>query len=198
MRIVLATSNQGKLKELKAILPSSFEVLTLHDISFTSDIEETATTLEGNALLKASVVWKYLLHHSEFNIDAVIADDSGLEVDVLNGAPGVYSARYAGTPKNDNANTKKLLAELKEKPNRKAQFRTVLAFINSAEQTYCEGIIEGKIALEEKGSGGFGYDPVFIPNGYAQTFAEMESALKNKISHRALALQELMKLVLKG
>lgn len=195
MRIVLATSNTGKLNELKAILPARFDVLTLNDILFTSEIEETAATLEGNALLKATAIWRYILGHPEFNIEAVIADDSGLEVEALNGAPGVYSARYAGVPKNDAANNEKLLLELQSHTNRNARFRTVLAFVNAAEQTYCEGIINGHITTEPKGTSGFGYDPLFIPEGYTNTFAEMTAELKNKISHRALALQELLKLL---
>ncbi len=195
MRVVLATSNRGKLNEFQKLLPNHFEVLTLPDIDYANDIEETGTTLEENALLKATTIWKYLLTHPHYKIELVIADDSGLEVDALHGAPGVYSARYAGIPKNDTANNLKLLEVLKNETNRKAQFRTVLAFVNAAEQTYCEGIIEGGIGSEIKGEKGFGYDPLFIPNNYTQTFAELDLEIKNKISHRALALKELLKLL---
>jgi XTP/dITP diphosphohydrolase len=195
MRIVLATSNRGKLNEFQKLLPTQFEVLTLEDIHYLNDIEETGTTLEENALLKATTIWKYLLAHSSYKIDLVIADDSGLEVSALHGAPGVYSARYAGIPKDDKANNLKLLTELTNERNRKAQFRTVLAFVNNAEQTYCEGIIEGTISSELKGEKGFGYDPLFIPNGYSQTFAELDLEIKNNISHRALAVNELLKLL---
>ncbi len=195
MRIVIATSNQGKLNEFQKLFPKHVELLTLKDINYLTDIDETGVTLEENALLKATTIWKYLLTHPHYKIELVIADDSGLEVSALNGAPGVYSARYAGVPKNDTANNLKLLEALKNESNRKAQFRTVLAFVNVAEQTYCEGIIEGTIGTVLKGDKGFGYDPLFIPNGYTQTFAELDLEIKNKISHRALALIELLKLV---
>ena len=196
MKIVFATNNAHKLSEIKDILGESFEVLSLSDIGCHDDIPETAGTLEGNALLKAQYI------HDHYHINC-FADDTGLEVEALNGAPGVFSARYAGGEGHDSeANMSKLLAELKEKSNRKARFRTVIALIECEEgttkpKTTCfEGIVEGHITKERHGSEGFGYDPIFMPDGYDKTFAELGMEIKNHISHRARAVEKLAQFLL--
>ena len=187
MKIVFATNNSHKLEEIRQIFGSDFEILSLNDIGCHEDIPETANTIEGNALQKAQYIYDHY-HMSCF------ADDTGLEVDALNGAPGVYSARYAGEGHDSEANMKKLLAELGENNNRKARFRTVIALIEEkGDIKTFEGIIEGHIAYEKSGHGGFGYDPIFIPIGYDQSFAELGAEIKNKISHRARAVQKLEK-----
>jgi XTP/dITP diphosphohydrolase len=174
-------------------MPANIQLFGLSDINFNEDIAETATTIEGNAKLKAEFIWNHLEKHpSEKSINAVFADDSGLEVDALNGAPGVYSARYAGETKNDEANNKKLLSELKNQTKRNAQFKTVIHFINSREQKQFEGIIRGTIAYETRGKNGFGYDPLFIPQGLRSTFAELNMETKNSMSHRAIAVKKLV------
>jgi XTP/dITP diphosphohydrolase len=185
MKLIFATHNANKLKEVKSLVPTSIELLNLDDINFTTEIEETETTIEGNALLKAKTIYE----KTGFNC---FADDSGLLVDYLNGAPGVYSARYAGEPKNDENNLQKLLHELKSTENRKAHFKTVMALIVNGKEYLFEGIINGEIINEKRGNHGFGYDPIFIPNGYTKTFAEMDSETKNAISHRGIALQKLL------
>jgi XTP/dITP diphosphohydrolase len=185
MKLIFATHNANKLKEVKSLVPTSIELLNLDDINFTAEIEETETTIEGNALLKAKTIYE----KTGFNC---FADDSGLLVDYLNGAPGVYSARYAGEPKNDENNLQKLLHELKSTENRKAHFKTVMALIVNGKEYLFEGIINGEIINEKRGNHGFGYDPIFIPNGYTKTFAEMDSETKNAISHRGIALQKLL------
>ncbi len=168
-------------------------MLGLKDIHFNDDIPETADTIEGNAKLKSEFIYNYLKkNNSEISIDAVFADDSGLEVMVLDGAPGVYSARYAGEPKNDDANNKKLIQELLKATKRQAQFKTVIAYTDATGTTCFEGIIKGTIGYEPRGTNGFGYDPLFIPQGYRSTFAEMDAALKNSISHRGKAIQKLI------
>ena len=195
MRIVFATNNVHKLSEIRQILGNEFEVLSLADIGCHEDIPETANTIEGNALLKAQYVYDHY-HLSCF------ADDTGLEVDALGGAPGIYSARYAGEGHDSEANMRKLLRELGENNNRKARFRTVIALIekedgqsdssNLEQNTVCfEGIIEGQIIREKRGKEGFGYDPIFQPNGYNETFAQLGAEIKNHISHRARAVQKL-------
>ena len=196
MKIVFATNNAHKLSEIKDILGEGFEVLSLSDIGCHDDIPETAGTLEGNALLKAQYI------HDHYHINC-FADDTGLEVEALNGAPGVFSARYAGGEGHDSeANMSKLLAELKEKNNRKARFRTVIALIECEEgttkpKTTCfEGIVEGHITKERHGSEGFGYDPIFMPDGYDKTFAELGMEIKNHISHRARAVEKLAQFLL--
>ena len=159
--------------------------MSLKDIDCQADIPETAETLEGNAALKAEYIYK------NYGMDC-FADDTGLEVEALNGAPGVYSARYAGGDGHDSeANMKKLLAELDGKTNRKAQFRTAICLIEGGEEHLFEGIVKGAIVDEKRGVSGFGYDPVFVPEGYAETFAEMGNEEKNRISHRARAVQQL-------
>lgn len=182
--IIFVTNNSHKLSEISAILKSKFRILSLKDIGFNENIPETANTLEGNAFLKANTIFK------KFGKDC-FADDTGLEVEDLNGEPGVYSARYAGEEGNANKNTTKLLAALKTKSNRKAQFRTVISLILDGKEFQFEGIVKGEIASQKGGEKGFGYDPVFIPDGYTQTFAEMSAEEKNKISHRAIATQKL-------
>lgn len=196
MNLLFASSNKNKIKEIQAILPSHITLLGLGDINFTQEIEETANTIEGNAQLKAEHIWNYVKKAPvSQNIDAVFADDSGLEVDTLNGAPGVYSARYAGEPKNDDANNKKLLTELKNQTKRHAQFKTVIHFINTKEQKQFEGIIRGTIAYEPRGKNGFGYDPLFIPQGLRSTFAELDLETKNSMSHRAIAVKKLVEYI---
>ncbi len=185
-KLVFATNNRHKLEEVSAVLRDQLEILSLKDIQCHDDIPETADTLEGNALLKAQHVY----NNYGFNC---FADDTGLEVDALNGQPGVYSARYAGEDQNAERNMEKLLQELEGTNNRRAQFRTVVALIEESKVNYFEGKIEGVIINTRRGDAGFGYDPVFVPDGYSQTFAEMGSELKNKISHRALAIQSLIK-----
>ena len=161
------------------------EVLSLKDIQCDVDIPETADTLEGNAVLKAEYIYRH------YGLDC-FADDTGLEVEVLNGAPGVYSARYAGGEGHDSeANMRKLLAEIEGKTNRKAQFRTAICLIEGGAEHLFEGVVKGEIIEEKRGASGFGYDPVFMPEGYTETFAEMGSEEKNRISHRARAVQAL-------
>lgn len=184
-KLVFATNNAHKLEEVAAILGDQVELLSLNDIGCQTDIPETAETLEGNALLKSSYIYK------NYHLDC-FADDTGLEVETLNGAPGVYSARYAGGEGHDaQANMLKLLHELDGKENRKAQFRTAISLILDGKEYLFEGVIKGEIIKEKRGDSGFGYDPVFMPEGYDRTFAELGNDIKNQISHRALALQKL-------
>lgn len=186
-KLVFATNNAHKLDEIRAILGSKVEVLSLKDIRCDADIPETADTLEGNAALKAEYIYRH------YGLDC-FADDTGLEVEALNGAPGVYSARYAGGDGHDSeANMKKLLAELKGIANRNARFRTAICLIESGEKRLFEGIVNGSIIEEKRGDSGFGYDPIFVPEGYTETFAEMGNEEKNKISHRARAVEQLCK-----
>lgn len=200
MKIVFATNNPNKLQEIRDILGERFEIVSLQDIGCHEDIPETGETLQENALLKA----KYVAEH--YGLDC-FADDTGLEVEALHGAPGVHSARYAeGTDHNSEANMQKLLHELQDKENRKARFRTVIALLQhpknqqkenvkntfaAPEIHYFEGRIDGIIAKEKRGNAGFGYDPLFIPNGYQQSFAELGETIKNHISHRAKAVEKL-------
>ena len=183
-KFVFATNNAHKLEEVTAILGEKIELLSMKDIHCHADIPETADTLEGNALLKARYIFE------NYNMDC-FADDTGLEVEALNGAPGVYSARYAGDAHNSEANMRKLLQDMEGIEHRKAQFRTVFALIINGKEHLFEGIVKGEITKHRCGSSGFGYDPVFIPEGYTQTYAEMGNTLKNKISHRALATNKL-------
>lgn len=184
-KLVFATNNAHKLEEVAAILGDKVELLSLNDINCHTDIPETADTLEGNALLKSSFINK------NYGLDC-FADDTGLEVEALGGAPGVYSARYAGGEGHDaQANMIKLLHDLEEKENRKAQFRTAISLILNGKEYLFEGVIKGEIIKEKRGDSGFGYDPIFKPEGYEQTFAELGNEIKNKISHRALAVNKL-------
>lgn len=189
-KLVFATNNAHKLEEIRAILGDKVEILSLNDINCHADIPETADTLQGNAALKAQYIYE------NYGLDC-FADDTGLEVEALNGAPGIYSARYAGGEGHDSeANMKKLLSEMQDKENRKARFRTVICLIESGEEHFFEGIVNGSIIRERRGGAGFGYDPVFIPDGYSETFAEMGNDEKNKISHRARAVQKLCEYLL--
>lgn len=183
-KFVFATNNTHKLEEVSAILGKKIELLSMKDIDCNVDIPETADTLEGNALIKARYIFE------NYHLDC-FADDTGLEVEALNGAPGVYSARYAGDAHDSEANMKKLLKEMENVKNRRARFRTVFALIINGKEHLFEGIVKGEIIKNRKGTSGFGYDPVFVPEGYSQTFAEMGNELKNKISHRAMATQKL-------
>lgn len=184
MKLVFATNNRHKLEEVRAILGNKIEVLSLNDIDCHDDIPETADTLEGNALIKARYI------HEKFGVDC-FADDTGLEVEALNGEPGVYSARYAGEDCNPEANMYKLLQNLTGENNRNAQFRTVIALIINGEEKLFNGIVKGTISLEKMGNAGFGYDPIFIPEGFSESFAQMTSEMKNSISHRYRATEEL-------
>ena len=184
-KFVFATNNAHKLEEVTAILGDKIELLSMKDIHCSADIPETADTLEGNALLKARYIFE------NYHLDC-FADDTGLEVEALNGAPGVYSARYAGGEGHDaQANMLKLLHELDGKENRKAQFRTAISLILDGKEYLFEGVIKGEIIKEKRGDSGFGYDPIFVPEGYDRTFAELGNEIKNQISHRALAVNKL-------
>ena len=185
MEIVFATNNAHKLSEIRAILGEDFRILSLADIGCHDDIPETADTLEGNALIKARWV------KERYGFDC-FADDTGLEVAALGGRPGVHTARYAFPDRHDpEANTRKLLAELDGKDDRSARFRTVIALVQGSDETLFEGIVDGRIAPEERGTEGFGYDPVFEPEGLGLTFAELGVETKNSMSHRARAVKRL-------
>ncbi|MBR5898246.1 MAG: non-canonical purine NTP diphosphatase [Muribaculaceae bacterium] len=184
-KLVFATNNKHKLEELRAIVGDKYDILGLRDIGCDVDIPETATTLEGNALIKAQFVKEH------YGYDC-FADDTGLEVEALNGAPGVYSARYAG-PECDSANNMALLLQnMADKDNRKARFRTVIALVKGDDTMLFEGIVEGAILREGAGENGFGYDPIFEPEACGLSFAQMDSASKNAISHRGRATQKLI------
>jgi len=183
-KLVLASRNPHKIEEMQQILePLGIEVLSTQDFPQLNEVEEDLPTLEGNALKKA----RYVASKTGF---PALSDDTGLEVDALDGAPGVYSARYAGENVSYQDNVDKLLAEMETKSNREAQFRTVVALVNGVHEYTFEGICKGEILWEQIGEKGFGYDPVFRPDGYEQTFAELDSAEKNKISHRGRAIQK--------
>ena len=184
MKLVFATNNKHKLQEVRDIVGNRVEVLSLNNINCHDDIPETADTLQGNALIKARHIYdKYGLNS--------FADDTGLEVEALDGAPGVYSARYAGEECNSEANMLKLLQNLTGKNNRNAQFRTVIALIINGEEKLFNGIVKGTISNEKRGDSGFGYDPIFIPEGYTESFAQMSGEMKNSISHRFRATKQL-------
>ncbi len=185
MNLVFASANTNKVSEIRAMLPDGYSLLGLADIGCHDDIPETADTFDGNAKLKADYVT------DKFGYDC-FADDSGLEVEALGGAPGVYSARYAGIPKDDAKNILKLLEALEGETNRRAQFRTVIALNHLGETHFFDGIVTGVITKKPSGNNGFGYDPVFIPDGHERTFAQMSQAEKATISHRGRALQKLL------
>jgi len=188
--LIFATNNLHKLSEIQSLIGDNFTIKSLQQIGCTEDIPETAPTLEGNALLKAQYVFnKYGKN--------CFADDTGLEIEALNGRPGVFSARYATDGHDFEANIDKVLEELSGVENRKARFRTVVALIIDGSVYYFEGIVNGEIIAERKGTKGFGYDPVFLPDGYDLTFAEMPLAEKNKISHRARAVKQLIEFLMK-
>ena len=184
MRLVFATHNKNKFKEIQSLLPHHIELLSLDDIGCTEDIEETGSTIDENAIIKA----KYVKRNYDYDC---FADDTGLEVDELGGEPGVYSARYAGEEKSSDANMNKLLKKLDGKANRRARFKTVIALTIQGRETLFTGICEGKITKEKRGNEGFGYDPIFQPDSYEQTFAEMSLSEKSTISHRARAFTQL-------
>ena len=184
MDIVFATNNKNKIREIKHVLGNNFNLLSLNDINLDEDIPENEPTLEGNAIHKARYIFEVT------GMD-VFADDTGLEVEALNGRPGVHSARFAGETKDPSANIEKLLLMMKDKENRKARFRTVIALIYDKKEFTFEGTVDGIIINERRGDKGFGYDPVFIPEGDSRTFAEMNLSEKNRISHRARAFEKL-------
>ncbi|TCI91869.1 non-canonical purine NTP diphosphatase [Tenacibaculum sp. M341] len=185
MKLVFATNNPNKLQEVQKMLPPSIQLLSLKDIDCFDEIEETAITLEGNAKLKANHIT------DKFGYNC-FADDTGLEVETLNNEPGVYSARYAGEPANAENNMNKLLTNMSDASNRKAQFRTSICLNLDGKQFLFDGVCKGDILTHKKGEKGFGYDPIFSPEGYDTSFAEMSSEQKNKISHRGLAIQKLV------
>ena len=185
MKIVFATNNPNKLKEIQSLIPKEIEIISLNEIGCNEDIPETGDTLEANAFQKAHYI------KDNFNFDC-FADDTGLEIDELNGDPGVYSARYAGPERNANANMNKVLNELKGKKNRKAQFRTAIALILKGEEHLFEGKVEGYISKDKQGNEGFGYDPIFIPENNIRSFAQMSMQEKGAISHRGRAVKKLV------
>lgn len=196
MKLVFASNNKHKLEEVRQILPTNVEVISLREIGFVQDIDETGTTLEENSALKAREVWNWLTDNSLLDsVDGVFADDTGLEISALGGAPGVRTARWAGDETCDMNNRQKALHELAGVKDRAARFRTVVSLIIKGEMQQVEGIVNGEIAIEEEGDGGFGYDPVFIPEGYNNTFASLSSEEKNAISHRGRAMEALRKLI---
>lgn len=185
MKLIFATGNAHKLQEVQAVLGDAFTLVTPAQVGITEEIPEEAPTLEGNALQKA----RYLYERTGADC---FADDTGLEVEALDGAPGVYSARYAGLDKSSEANMELLLKNLADKPNRRARFRTAIALILGGTEYLFEGEVRGEIATQRSGCAGFGYDPLFLPEGHTTTFAEMPASAKNEISHRARAVQKLV------
>jgi len=204
MRLVFASNNEHKLAEVRAMMPKDVRILSLKEIGFLSEIEEYGTTLNENSRIKADAVWAWLQTHPlQQPVDGVFADDTGLEIDALNGEPGVYTARWAERETGIHlsemetyaANRQKALRELNNHSNRACQFKTVITLIINGEVKQVEGIVRGIITTQEYGTGGFGYDPIFIPDGYDKTFGELSAETKNKISHRANAITELVKLL---
>lgn len=185
MKIVFATNNTNKIYEIQSMLPESIEIISLESIGCNEDIPETADTIEGNAIMKANYVTE------KYGYDC-FADDTGLEVEILNGEPGVYSARYAGEQKSAEDNMDKLLVKLEKSSNRNAQFKTVITLNLKGEQYLFTGIAKGAITLDKNGNQGFGYDPIFRPDGYQETFAQLSLETKNTISHRGKATRELI------
>lgn len=190
MKLYFATNNIHKLKEVQEVVGDSFQIESMRSLGINEDIPEDQQTLEGNALQKARFLY-------DRTGESCFADDTGLEVDALNGAPGVYSARYAGDAKNSFDNMALLLKNMSGKQNRKARFRTVITLILDGKEYLFEGIVNGTIAEEPRGTAGFGYDPLFVPDGYSTTFAEMDSEAKNAISHRGRAVEKLAAFLLK-
>lgn len=190
MKLYFATNNIYKLKEVQEVVGDSFQIESMRSLGINEDIPEDQQTLEGNALQKARFLY-------DRTGESCFADDTGLEVDALNGAPGVYSARYAGDAKNSFDNMALLLKNMSGKQNRKARFRTVIALILDGKEYLFEGVVNGTIAEEPRGTAGFGYDPLFVPDGYSTTFAEMDSEAKNAISHRGRAVEKLAAFLLK-
>ena len=188
MNLIFATSNSNKLKEIKNLLPKEICINDLNSLNFFEEIPENENSIEKNAEFKANFI------HSKYNIN-VFADDTGLEVGVLNGKPGVYSARYAGEDCDSNKNMEKLLKKLINKKNRKARFKTIIALVLNNKLHHFEGIVNGTIAHSKKGDKGFGYDPIFIPEGYKKSFAELSLNEKNEISHRSIAVKKLINFI---
>lgn len=198
MKLVFASNNKHKLSEVRQILPEQVEVVSLKDVGFVQEIEETGTTLEENSLLKANAVWEWLDKNRLLSsVDGVFADDTGLEIAALGGAPGVRTARWAGDEACDVNNRQKALRELMGKEDRSARFRTVVSLIVQGKTQQVEGVVNGRIALQEEGDGGFGYDPVFVPEGYEKTFASLPTEVKNAISHRGRAMEKLCEILKK-
>jgi len=196
MKLVFASNNKHKLSEVRQILPEQVEVVSLKDIGFVQEIEETGATLEENSLLKANAVWEWLKKNSLLGaVDGVFADDTGLEIAALGGAPGVRTARWASDEACDVNNRQKALRELVGVEDRTARFRTVVTLMQNGGIQQVEGVVNGRIAMKEDGERGFGYDPVFIPEGYEQTFASLSAKEKNMISHRGRAMEELKKIL---
>ena len=191
MKIIFATHNENKVTELSQLIPKKYNILSLNDIGCVKEIEETGSTLEENAKIKADYV-RY-----KYGLDC-FSDDSGLEVDALKGAPGVFSARYAGNQKNNDANIKKIWEKLRGQTSPKATFRSIFHVHFNNKTFSFQGKVDGNLIFEKRGLNGFGYDPIFIPNGYNQTFAELGDVVKNKISHRALATVQFLKLLERG
>jgi len=191
MKIIFATHNQNKVTEISQLIPKKYKILSLNDIGCVKEIEETGSTLEENAKIKADYV-RY-----KYGLDC-FSDDSGLEVDALKGAPGVFSARYAGNQKNNDANIKKIWKKLRGQSSPKATFRSIFHIHFNNKTFSFQGKVDGNLIFEKRGLNGFGYDPIFIPNGYNQTFAELGDVVKNKISHRALATVQFLKLLERG
>ena len=192
MKLVFASNNKHKLEEVRQILTCDVEVVSLKDIGFLHEIDETGETLEENSALKAREVWQWLVQQGlSEEVDGVFADDTGLEISALGGLPGVRTARWAGDDAVDVNNRQKALRELEGKTDRSARFRTVVTLIMGGEMQQVEGLVNGRIALQEEGEGGFGYDPVFIPEGYDKTFASLSAEVKNSISHRGRAMEAL-------
>ena len=190
MKIVFASNNKNKIHEIQSMLPENIQIVSLESIGCLEEIPETADSIEGNAILKANYITQ------KYGFDC-FADDTGLEVDSLNGQPGVFSARYAGEQKNADDNMDKLMKELSGKPNKNAQFKTVIALNFKGKQHLFVGIASGKITSEKMGTGGFGYDPIFKPSGYEKTFAELSLEVKNEISHRGKATKLLIEFLQK-
>jgi XTP/dITP diphosphohydrolase len=196
MRLIFASNNRHKLQEVRQILPEHISVLSLKDIDFCQEIDETGKTLEENSAIKAETIWAWIrAHQLTHEVDGVFADDTGLEIDALGGQPGVRTARWAGEDCNDAANRSKALDELKDEKNRQAQFRTVVTLITQENTLQVEGVVRGHISQQEEGEGGFGYDALFIPQGYDDTFATLPASVKNSISHRGRALEALKKVI---
>jgi XTP/dITP diphosphohydrolase len=191
IQLVLATNNQHKVREIRKILPECFDLLSLKEAGVSEELPETSGTIEGNAMQKALKVWELTGYDC-------IADDSGLEVDSLDGRPGVHSAYFAGEPRNDDRNIVFLLDQLEGVNNRRANFVTVIALVRAGEVFLFEGKVFGNITNRRQGTGGFGYDPVFVPDGFTETFAELGDEVKNRISHRAVAVGKLQDFLLKG
>lgn len=192
MKLVFASNNTHKLEEVRQILPAHVEVISLKELGFSQEIEETGETLEDNSNLKAQVVWEWVCENGLCDrIDGVFADDTGLEIAALGGAPGVRTARWAGDEACDVNNRQKALRELQGQVDRSARFRTVVSLITASEEQQVEGVVHGRIALQEEGDGGFGYDPIFVPEGHEKTFASLSAEEKNAISHRGRAMEKL-------